>query len=173
VDGALLDRASRARCPVCRSFVWYAPTHANARLHGKCFAVTGGRWGPAYEAAVVSGRFVHVPPAEGAGGAPGAAGGAGYPALLGGEPEGPEGEVEEEAAAGEGGGAAGSAEQDPAAGGAAGGGGAGHEEGWRQGGDAPGESGAGSDAGTPNDAAARGGEEGWGGAAGGEGGPAE
>jgi len=55
--GALIDDASRASCPICRSFVWYETQHSNAKLAGKCFAITSKSWAPAYEPHVTSGVF--------------------------------------------------------------------------------------------------------------------
>jgi hypothetical protein len=42
--GSLIDEASRARCPVCRSFVYYAAHHSNSNLATKCFAITSHSW---------------------------------------------------------------------------------------------------------------------------------
>ncbi len=61
--GALIDDASRASCPICRSFVWYETLHSNAKLAGKCFAITAQSWAPAYEPHVTSGVFqASLPP---------------------------------------------------------------------------------------------------------------
>ena len=55
--GWLIDDWSRARCPICRSFVFYAPQHPNTNLANKCFAITAHSWAPAYEPHVTSGLF--------------------------------------------------------------------------------------------------------------------